>query len=132
MEKLDPEEIFELLEACDELCFNELIDDLQNYLIKEWRKEWIQQNINYFYINILSKSQSFNLLQVYFEKLINGAPEIFLKSEDISLMEKSLLISLLIGDDLVLNEIDIWNYVIKWRVGQIENLDEKNILQWNG
>ena len=70
VDNLDANEILELLEACDELCFNELIDDLQNYLIKERKKEWIQQNINYFYINILSKSQSFDLLQIYFDKEI--------------------------------------------------------------
>src|SRR6266511_5176033 len=103
MEKLNPEEIFELLEACDELCFNELIDDLQNYLIKERKKEWIQQNIDYFYINILSKSQSFNLLQVYFEGLIDEVTETFLKSKDIALMDKSMLMSLLMRDDLALN-----------------------------
>ena len=44
IDNLDKNEILELLEACDELCFDELIDDLQNFLIKE-EKEWIQENL---------------------------------------------------------------------------------------
>ena len=43
IDNLDANEILELLEACDELCFDELIDDLQNHLIKE--EKWIQQNL---------------------------------------------------------------------------------------
>ena len=34
IDNLDANEILKLLEACDELCFDELIDDLQNFLIK--------------------------------------------------------------------------------------------------
>ena len=32
---LDPDEILDLLEACDELDISDLIEDLQNYLITE-------------------------------------------------------------------------------------------------
>ena len=40
---MNPFEIIELLETCDELDFNEIIDDLQNYLIAE-KEEFIKQN----------------------------------------------------------------------------------------
>ena len=45
---LDASEILELLEACDELNLNELVEDLQNHLLVE-HEEWIQQNLIYFY-----------------------------------------------------------------------------------
>ena len=63
IDNLDASEILELLEACDELCFDELIDDLQNFLIKE-EKEWIQENLIDIY-KISSKHQSFNSLRDY-------------------------------------------------------------------
>ena len=44
IDNLDKNEILELLEACDELCFDELFEDLQNFLMKE-EKEWIQENL---------------------------------------------------------------------------------------
>ena len=45
IDNLDKNEILELLEACDELCFDELIDDLQNFLIKE-EKEYSLTSLN--------------------------------------------------------------------------------------
>ena len=41
---LDANEILELLEACDELCFDELTEDLQNNLINK-KKEWVEENL---------------------------------------------------------------------------------------
>ena len=43
---LNPNETLELLEACDELNIDELIEDLQNYLIVE-KKEWVERNLIY-------------------------------------------------------------------------------------
>ena len=67
---LDSSEILELLEACDELNFNELIEDLQNHLLDQ-HKEWIQQNLIYFY-KFSSKHQTFNLLQGYCNVIIQN------------------------------------------------------------
>jgi len=60
---LNPNETLKLLEACDELNIDELIEDLQNYLIVE-KKEWIKQNLVYTH-KISSHHQSFNLLHNY-------------------------------------------------------------------
>src|SRR5438105_887297 len=119
---LDANEILELLEACDELCFDELIDDLQNFLIKE-EKEWIQENLIDIH-KILSKYQPFNLLQDYCDGLIYDNAELILKSSDIAIIEKHVFMSILKKDDLELREIDIWDCVIRWGVGQIENLEQ--------
>ena len=127
VDNLDANEILELLEACDELCFDELIKDLQNFLIKE-EKEWIQGNLIDIY-KISTKHQSFNLLQDYCEILLYENPELWLKSCDITIIEKSMLVSILKRDDLKMDEIDIWNCVIQWGSGQNEELG-KNISEW--
>src|SRR4051812_8932725 len=93
IDNLDKNEILELLEACDELCFDELIDDLQNFLIKE-EKEWIQENLIHTH-KISSKHQLFNLLQDYCGGLICEKPEVFLNSNNLATFEKSMLVSIL-------------------------------------
>src|ERR1051325_3211073 len=88
---LDVYETLELLEACDELNFNELVEDLQNHLLTEY-KEWIQQNLIYFY-KISSKHKEFKLLQDYCNKLIDNNPESLLNSSDMISIEKPMLIT---------------------------------------
>src|SRR5439155_24122165 len=125
---LDAGEILELLEACDELNFNELVEDLQNHLLIE-HKEWIQQNLIYFY-KFSSKHQTFNLLQGYCNELIYDKPEILLNSGDMVSIEKTMLITILKKDILELDEINIWDCVIQWGIGQNEEL-RKDISGWN-
>ena len=117
----------ELLEACDELNFSELIDDLQIYLIKE-KNEWILQNLIYIH-RISSRHQFFSLIQDYCNTLVCESPEVFLKSNDITEIEKTMLISILERGDLELNEIDVWDYIVQWGIRQNQTLD-KNISAW--
>ena len=72
---MNPNEILELLEACDELNIDELIEDLQNYLIVE-KKEWIEQNLVYTH-KISSHHQSFSLLHNHCSEIINENPAFF-------------------------------------------------------
>ena len=119
IDDLDANEILELLEACDELCFDELIDDLQHYLIKE--EKWIQQNLIHIH-KFSFKHQSFNVLQGYCNELICENPEVILNSNNVATIEKSMLVSILKRDDLKMDEIDIWNCVIQWGSGQNEKI----------
>src|SRR5437588_2593468 len=128
VDNLDASEILELLETCDELNFNELVEDLQNHLLIQ-HKEWIQQNLIYFY-KISSKHQPFNLLQSYYNELIDDNPELLLNSGDMISIEKSILITILKKDDLELDEIDIWDYVLQWGIEQNQEL-RKDISEWN-
>src|SRR6185369_2776851 len=127
IDNLSPNEILELLEACDELNIIELIEDLQNYLIIE-KKEWINRNLVYIY-KISSHHQLFNLLHSYCNKLISENPTLFLKSNDLTTIEKSMFMTMLERDDLELKEIDIWDCLIKWGIGQNEEL-KKDIKEW--
>src|SRR6266480_1177730 len=126
IDNLDTNEILELLEAYDELCLDELINDLQNYLIKE--EKWIQQNIIHAH-KVSFKHQTFNLLQDYCNELICDNPDVVLNSNNVATIEKSMLVSILKMNDLEIDEIDIWNCVIQWGSGQNEEL-WKNVSEW--
>ena len=110
IDNLDANEILELLEACDELCFDELIEDLQNFLIKE-EKEWIQENLFHAH-KFSSQYQSFNLLQDYCNKIICENPEVVLNSNNVATIEKSMFVSILKKDDLKMDEIDIFGIIL--------------------
>src|SRR5439155_11286302 len=80
------------------------------------------------------------LLQDYCNGLLYDNPESWLKSDDVSNIEKPMFISILKKDDLGLREIDSWDCVIRWGMGQIKNLKQtkkseeskkENILEWN-
>src|SRR5437764_15097464 len=98
LNNLDPDEIFDLLEACDELDISELIEDLQNYLIAE-EEEWIQENFVYIQ-KFSSEHISFNLFQDYCSELFTNNPGLFLKFNDITTIEKSMLLTILRNDSL--------------------------------
>src|SRR5437763_1041715 len=125
---LNPNEIIELLEACDELNIDELIEDLQNHLIVE-EKEWIKQNLVYTH-KISSHHQLFNALHNYCNKLINENPLVFLKSDDFMTIEKPMLISILEKDDLKVEEIYIWECVVEWGIGKNEKELLKDLSEW--
>ena len=80
-----------------------------------------------------SKYQSsFNILHNYFDDLLKYTPTIFLKSNDYKSIERPTFIYILEKDVLSLKEIDIWDCVIKWGIGQVENFDgEKDISELN-
>ena len=81
--------------------------------------------------NISLKHQSFSLLQDYCDETICENPKVFLKSNDIKLIEKPMFMSILKRDDLGLKEIDVWNCIIKWGIGQSEEKLNKDISNWN-
>ena len=101
---------------------------MQNHLLIE-HKEWIQQNLIYFY-KISSKHQTFNLLQSYYNELVDDNPGLLLNSGDMISIEKSMLTTILKKDILGLGEINIWDCVIQWGIGQNKEL-EKDISEWN-
>jgi hypothetical protein len=102
--------------AADELFLQELIDYLQEYLIKN-ESIWIEQHFEFihrtsFQINSLLE------LQKFCTELMAKSPEKIFNSLDfISLSEKSL-IQLIKRDDLQMKEIEIWDHVLKWGLSQ--------------
>src|SRR6266542_2784761 len=122
-------EFVELLEAGDELILGELIEGLQNCLIIE-KKEWLQYNLTYF-CNISKKHEPFNLLRDHLIGLLYEEPQLFLISHDFKKIEKSVLMFILENDNLKLEEIDIWDYVIQWGISQDQELEFWDISLWN-
>src|SRR5207244_541038 len=73
-------------------------------------------------------------LQDYCFESIYEYPEPFFNSPEFPTSEKSLLLRLIQRDDLIIEEIELWNYLIKWGIAQTSELKEKSITdlsKWN-
>ncbi|CAG8553380.1 11812_t:CDS:2 [Diversispora eburnea] len=70
LNEISPEEVFDLLKACDEFCLEETIDFIQDFLLEK-HKSWIKNN--FFSIHRLcSEFKSFSKLENYCTRFINN------------------------------------------------------------
>ncbi|GES93617.1 hypothetical protein GLOIN_2v1773702 [Rhizophagus clarus] len=116
----DTSDILKILAAADELCLQELINYLQEYLIEN-KSEWIMQNFELAH-RISFQSDNLSEIQQYCTNLMAKSPEKIFNSFDfISLPEKSL-IKLIKRDDLQMKEIEVWEHVLKWGLSQNSTL----------
>src|ERR1051325_10351978 len=84
----------------------------QQYLIENESK-WVEQ---YFELTYQTSFQSNSLsdLQQFCTDFVAKFPEKIFKSPDFTSLSEKSLISLIKRDDLQMNEVEIWEYVLKW------------------
>jgi len=111
----DTMSILEVMVAADELCLQELIDYAQDYLLL-YKPGWIQRNFAITHKIAVEHSNTFNRLLDYCNEIIINDPELVFCSEDFNSLEESTLISLLKRDDLVKDEVVLWDHLIKWGI----------------
>ncbi|CAB4410592.1 unnamed protein product [Rhizophagus irregularis] len=125
-------DILELLVASDELLMEELITFVQKYLIEN-QSDWLQNN----FVKVLHtvfQFESCKELQDYCLESICEDPEPFFNSPKFPTLEKNILLGLLKRDDLTMDEIELWNNLIKWGIAQNSELNGKNatnLNRWN-
>jgi hypothetical protein len=128
LEKLQGPDILRLLVAVDELRIQTLINYIQEYLIK-YRYEFLQQN-PIGIIEAIYQNETFtDLLNVSLKKICEK-PDILLDSNKFIILKSPLLELLLKRDDLLLDEIIIWDNLIKWCLAQHSNISQ-DPTQWN-
>jgi len=119
--------ILEVMMAADELCLQEVIDYAQDYLLL-YKPGWIQRNFATTYKIAVKHSNSFNKLLEYCNEIMINDPELVFSSDDFNILEENALISLLKRDDLLIDEVTLWDYLIKWGITGT-GLSE-NLLEW--
>ena len=105
-------EVLELLLAADEMQLEELIKPVQMHLLQEW-EPWIRSNFILLH-RVSSANSSFKELFAYCSETILDDPVILFKTGDYLTADEDTLISVLERNDLVMDEVDIWNHVISW------------------
>ncbi|PKK69513.1 BTB-domain-containing protein [Rhizophagus irregularis] len=126
--KQSGENILGLLISSDELLLEELFDYVQDYLIEK-QTEWIHKNF-VFVLNTVLKSPSCEKLRDYCLNSICKHPTQLFSSNSFPSINREILCCLLKSDDLQIEEIIIWDNLVKWGIEQTPGL-ESDRAEWN-
>ncbi|RHZ82386.1 hypothetical protein Glove_109g15 [Diversispora epigaea] len=131
IENIETKIIYELMIIANELEFKELSEKLENYLI-EYKASWLRTHFSRIYHSIFdsNKCNEFKGLNQFYNDIITKHPNLIFESEDFTSLQEAALISILEKDNLQLEEIKIWDYVIKWGIAQNLTLPT-NLEEWS-
>ncbi|RHZ68615.1 hypothetical protein Glove_294g129 [Diversispora epigaea] len=120
--------IFDLLLAADEFELEELINNLETFLI-DTKGSWLRTHFSLIHHSIFNKN-NFKKLENFCNDIIVKYPTLIFDRSDFISLSESALVSLLKRDDLQMKEIKIWECVIKWGISQNPTLPT-NLEEWN-
>ncbi|RIA95819.1 hypothetical protein C1645_454102 [Glomus cerebriforme] len=116
-EKYDVMHLLDVLVAADELLLSEMADSIQEYLLNH-KAEWLQKN----FTKLWRKSREFDWcgkVQECCQAVVCNEPHCLFESPEFLTLEENLVIAFLKLDNLIMKEIEIWNYLLKWGKAQI-------------
>jgi hypothetical protein len=116
LEEYDVSDIVKILVTASELGLQELLPHLQSFLIKN-KTKWMEQNFNLVYQTSF-ENDSFLELQKYCTELLSKEPDKIFKSSCFTSISEKSLVSLIQSDNLQMNEIQVWEHVLKWGIAQ--------------
>ena len=116
LEEYDTSDIIKILVAGSELGLQELVTLLQSYLIEN-KEDWMELNFNLVYQTSF-ENDSLLELQNYCNDLISKKPDKIFKSLNFSSIPENILISIIQNDNLLMKEVQVWEYVLKWGLAQ--------------
>ncbi|CAG8738279.1 30609_t:CDS:2 [Gigaspora margarita] len=118
---------FEILIASSDLKLTELIDHIQTHLLTN-DIDWIHANLlKLLYLTFTHTSYS--RLSKFCQNIFNKqCTQIFNSSEFLNL-EEQFLINIIERNDLQIDEIVIWETVIRWGIGKLPSLSE-DVKEW--
>jgi hypothetical protein len=123
------EDIFRLLVASDELLLEELFEPVQDYLVKN-HTTWVQENFDLIFHTVFELSDC-DILQDFCLEFICANPQPFFISKNFLSLDKDILYYLLERDYLQIDEIDVWDCLIKWGIEQTPGLGSIDRTKWN-
>ncbi|RHZ53635.1 hypothetical protein Glove_440g9 [Diversispora epigaea] len=131
IENIEIKIIYELMIVANELEFKELSEKLESYLV-EFKASWLRTHFSRIYHSIFdsNKCNEFKGLKQFYNDIITKHPNLIFESEDFTSLQEAALISILEKDNLQLEEIKIWDYVIKWGIAQNPTLPT-NLEEWS-
>ncbi|RHZ70501.1 hypothetical protein Glove_271g29 [Diversispora epigaea] len=126
-ENVETRFIFDLMITANEFKIEELTKKLENLLI-ETKSSWLKSYFSLVYRSIFN-GNNFKNLEKFCNDIIAKYPNLIFDAEDFASLQESALVSLLKRDDLQLEEVIIWEYIIKWGIAQNSTLP-LNLNEW--
>jgi hypothetical protein len=106
---------------------NQIVNIAENFFIENHK---FLQNDPVGIFQTIYYRKSLNYIKEYYLKTIYLEPEILFDSAKFTNLPAPLLEVILKQDDLNLNEIRVWKYLIKWGLAQEKSLN-KDVSKWN-
>ncbi|CAG8496064.1 9229_t:CDS:2 [Acaulospora morrowiae] len=122
LNKISNTDVLDLLVASDELLLRELLDHIQDYLIKQ-ASSWLKSNLITTLHTVFQLSCCKKLVDYCLDSICNN-PKPFFSSENFSSLKKSIFLELIKRDELKIEEVDIWEHLIKWGIFQTSGIRE--------
>ncbi|CAG8619051.1 13620_t:CDS:2, partial [Acaulospora morrowiae] len=116
----DPSLVVDFILTADKLELNELVNYLQ-YIFIEDRTEWLYKNIDKVYARIFHHP-SLKIFKNFYKDIIRNNVELMFQSDNFISIPLSDVILIVSRDDLLVDEVKIWNQVVKWCVSQFPDL----------
>ncbi|CAG8535257.1 6889_t:CDS:2 [Paraglomus occultum] len=124
-------DLFDLLSTADELALEELFSYIQDLII--------ENGIDYYnrcpkvikVLNSIFNLQAAAKLQEYCLKLVSMKPKLVFESDDFEALDEDILVAILQMDDIVMEEVVIWNWVIKWGITNTECIQDDKPDEWS-
>ncbi|RIB23989.1 ICP0-binding domain of ubiquitin-specific protease 7-domain-containing protein [Gigaspora rosea] len=127
LETFNASVIFELLIAFSEFGLEELIKHTQLFLIEN-NDSWLR--LNFFHGFQTSFKNRLKDLQQFYVNIISKHPNIIFDSDGFLTLSENILLFILNLDNLQMDEVKIWDYVIKWGIAQNPSLPS-DFDQWS-
>jgi hypothetical protein len=122
-------DIIKILIASNELSLQELITNLQSFLIEN-KKTWMEQNFGLIYKTSFADN-SFLKLQNFCTEFMSKEPEKVFNSIDFTSISENCLISLIQHDNYEMNVIQVWEHILKWGIAQNPELPSDDPLNYS-
>ncbi|GBC38719.2 hypothetical protein GLOIN_2v1473716 [Rhizophagus irregularis DAOM 181602=DAOM 197198] len=119
-DEIELSDIIHLLVAAENLKLQEIVNYLQLYLIEN-KSSWMEENFTFIH-NTSFQHDSFTELQKFCTDIMTNYPEKIFNSLDFTSIPEKSLISLIEQDYLKMEEIDVWDHVLKWGLAQNSSL----------
>lgn len=117
--------VVNLLVAADEICLDQLVDYVQDYFVANGL-DWLRNNF-YDVLFIIFAHDSFGKLQQSCSKIIARNPKNH--RHHFTQWPERLVVDVLQREDLQLEEIDVWDMIVRWGAAQV-GLSPQNVTQW--
>src|ERR1700743_2125501 len=127
LKNLQGPDVLKLLIAVDELNIQQLISHIQEFLVEQ-QTEFLNQNPTGILETVYQHERFTDLWNFCLEKIC-GEPKILFNSDEFINLKAPLLELLLKRDDLNMDEIEIWENLLKWCFSQ-QNV-KNNPAEWS-
>ncbi|RIB24467.1 hypothetical protein C2G38_668602 [Gigaspora rosea] len=129
LKDLDEPFIFNLMLVAHELFLEEMTKFIEKHLIEE-KTHWLRSQFTRIHQKSFQNNQFQNLQEWCNDYLVKYANQLFDATENFKSLQENALVSLIKRDDLQMEEVKIWNIIIKWGIAQNPNLSSSGPEKW--